>query len=57
MTHLYRWRKYRPDLYGRRCRVIAWGDRNSVLVEFESGERHVVSRNAIRRAEVMPGSA
>lgn len=51
MTHdrVYRWRKYRPDLFGRRCRVIARGRMNSALVEFEDGTQHVVSRNAIRK--------
>lgn len=48
-THVYRWRKYRPDLFGQRCRVLARGRMNSALVEFASGERHVVSRYAIRR--------
>lgn len=50
MTHVYRWKKYRPDLYGRRCRVVAAGAMNSVLVEFAGGVRHVVSRYAIRLA-------
>jgi hypothetical protein len=46
---VYRWRKFRPDLFGRRCRVVAHGSMNSALVEFETGERHVVSRNALRK--------
>jgi hypothetical protein len=50
MTHVYRWRKYRPDLYGKRCRVLARGTMNSCLVEFEDGKRHVVSRYAVRKA-------
>lgn len=47
--HIYRWRKYRPDLYGKRCRVVARGAMNSCLVEFEDGTRHVVSRYAVRK--------
>ncbi len=39
----------RQTLKGRRCRVLARGVLNSALVEFEGGERHVVSRNALRR--------
>lgn len=49
MTHFYRWRKYLPALYGRRCRVLARGSLNSCLVEFECGLRHVVSRYAVRK--------
>ena len=46
---VYRWRKYRPDLFGQRCRIIARGRRNSCLIEFENGVKHVVSRFAIRK--------
>lgn len=46
---VYRWRKYRPDLFGRRCRLISRGRTNSALVEFECGTKHVVSRHAIRK--------
>lgn len=49
LTHVYRWRKWRPDLFGRACRVLARGRLNSVLVEFGDGTRHVVSRYAVRR--------
>lgn len=37
------------DRKGQRCRVLARGAMNSAMVEFEDGERHVVSRNALRR--------
>lgn len=49
MTHWFRWRKFRPDWYGRRCRIIARGTMNSALIEFDDGERAVVSRWAIRK--------
>ena len=39
------------DRKGQRCRVIARGRMNSVLVEFEDGFRVVTSRYAIRRAK------
>ncbi len=39
----------RARLYGQRCRVITRGKRNSALVEFEDGERVVISRNALRK--------
>jgi hypothetical protein len=35
---------------GERCRVIAMGQMNSALVEFEDGYRAVTSRNGLRRA-------
>lgn len=38
-------------LHGRRCRVLARGTMNSALVEFEDGQREVISRNALRRAD------
>jgi hypothetical protein len=39
------------DRKGQQCRVLARGRLNSALVEFEDGEQHVVSRNALRRIE------
>ena len=38
------------DRKGALCRVIVRGARNSALIEFEDGERAVVSRNALRLA-------
>lgn len=49
MTHYYRIRRYRPELHNQPCRIITRGKRNSILIEFESGERHVVSRWAVRK--------
>jgi hypothetical protein len=48
---VYRWKKFRPDLCGRRCRLVALGTMNSRLVEFEDGTRHVVSAFAIRKVK------
>ena len=39
----------RAQLFGLRCRVIARGTMGSVLVEWESGARDIVSRRALRR--------
>ncbi len=50
--YLYAWRNNnrRRLLYGRTCQVICRGTMNSALVEFvDTGEREVVSRNALRR--------
>jgi hypothetical protein len=38
----------RATLKGRRCRVIARGRMRSCLVEFENGQREVVSMRALR---------
>lgn len=50
--YIYCWRNNakRATLYGRRCRVLARGAMNSRLVEFEDGQREIVSGNALRRA-------
>jgi hypothetical protein len=35
---------------GDRCRVLARGRLNSILVEFQDGQRVITSRYAVRRA-------
>jgi len=42
------WRSRLPERKGQRCRVLARGNMNSVLVEFEDGQRVVTSRHAVR---------
>ena len=51
MTHYYAWRNNakRATLYKRQCRILARGKMNSILVEFENGQREIVSGNSIRR--------
>jgi hypothetical protein len=39
----------RRSLYGRQCSIVIRGRANSALVEFENGQREVVSRNALRK--------
>ena len=39
----------RVTLRGRICTVVARARMNSALVEFENGQREVISRNALRR--------
>ena len=41
----------RAELYGKRLRVLARGAMNSALVEFENGQREIISRNAIRKVQ------
>lgn len=43
------WGPSGSPLYGKRCRIVARGALNARLVEFEDGELHVVSGNALRR--------
>ena len=42
--HEWWWRKWLPERKGQRCRVLARGRMNAVLVEFEDGERVISSR-------------
>lgn len=50
--YIYKWanNEKRETLYGRKFRVLARMKMNSALVEFEDGQREVISRNAIRKA-------
>jgi hypothetical protein len=41
----------RAELYLRKCRVLARGAMNSALVEFENGQREIISRNALRKVK------
>ena len=34
---------------GRKCRILAAAKMNSILIEFEDGQRECVSRRAVRR--------
>ena len=57
MIYDYRWywRARLPGRNGQRCRIVARGSMNSVLVEFEQdGYRVVTSRYAVRRVQKAP---
>jgi len=44
-TRYWRIRKYLPERFGQRCRVVVYGRRlNSCLVEFEDGSRYITIR-------------
>lgn len=45
------WGPAGSPLYRKRCRIVARGALNSRLVEFEGGERHIVSGNALRKVK------
>ena len=53
MDYIVFWKKYRPDLKGKRCKVLARGRGNgprNVLLEIEeTGERVVMPRYAERK--------
>ena len=50
--YTYSWRNNskRLTLLNRECRVIVRGSMNSALIEFEDGQREVISRNALRKS-------
>jgi len=50
-TYIYGWKNNpkRRGLHGRTCRALKWGKMNSVLVEFDDGQKEVISRNALRK--------
>ena len=53
-THRFAWgnNPKRATLKGRLCRILATGKKNSVMVEFEGGQREIVSRRALRKRKV-----
>ena len=52
MDHIWFWKSKLPLRKGARCKILARGRMNSVLVEFEDGYRVITSRYAVRK---MPG--
>lgn len=50
-THIYVWgnNEKRATLKGRKCRILHTMRANSMLVEFENGQREIVSRRSLRK--------
>ncbi|MDQ3605305.1 MAG: hypothetical protein M3418_03840 [Gemmatimonadota bacterium] len=48
--HVWYWRSRLPERKGERCRVLARGRMNTILVEFPDGYRVTTSRHAVRKA-------
>lgn len=49
-THFWRIRKWLPERYGQKCRLIVkWSKNGNIMIEFEDGTRHVTSRWNVRR--------
>lgn len=54
LPYVFHWKNTveRAALYGKRCRILAKGSKmRSVLVEFEDGQKHVVSARSLRRVD------
>ena len=52
MIYFYAWgnNEKRVTMKGRRCRIIAYGSKGSVLVEFiDNKQREIISRHALRK--------
>ena len=58
ILYIYRWgnNPKRATLKGRCCRLLVRGRANSALVEFDDGQREIISRNALRRKKSAPAS-
>jgi hypothetical protein len=56
MKYQYAWKNNdkRESLYGKECKIIYRMRMNSALVEFEDGEKVVISRNALRKVNATP---
>jgi hypothetical protein len=52
--HMWFWRARLGERKGHRCRVVARGRMNSVLVEFVDGYKVITSRYAVRRRKEAP---
>lgn len=52
-THIYAWgnNPKRATLKGRKCCIVASGKMNSIMIEFENGQREIVSRRSVRKNE------
>lgn len=52
---IYTWgnNEKRITLKGRSCRILAEGKKNSIMIEFEDGQREIVSKFSIKEKEHM----
>lgn len=53
--YYYAWgnNEKRATLKGRACRILVHSKMNSRLIEFEDGQKEVVSGNALRKRECL----
>ena len=52
MTYIWYWRCRLPERKGQRCKILARGSMNSILVEFEDGYRVITSFHAVRKEHI-----
>jgi len=53
MQYIYIWgnNPKRQTLKGRKCHILQRFTMNSALIEFENGQKEVISRNALRKVK------
>jgi hypothetical protein len=49
MTHRWIGRRYLPERWGERCRIVIKGRGRAALVEFEDGSRYRTEVSLLRR--------
>lgn len=51
--YVYNWsnNEKRKTMKGRKCKIVSFGKMNSIEIEFENGQREIVSRMSIRRGK------
>lgn len=49
-TYIYGWKNNpkRQALFGLKCKILAHGKKNSVLIRLSNGNKEIVSRRALR---------
>jgi len=54
MKYRYIWgnNEKRKTMKNRPCKIIARGKMNSICIEFENGQREIVSGNSIRKIKL-----
>jgi len=50
--YIWFWKSRLSERKGQSCRVLARGNMNSILVEFEDGYKVITSRFAVRKKKV-----
>lgn len=49
MTHYWRVKKFLPERFGEQCRVVKYGKKRAVLIEFADGMKYRTVLTFIRR--------
>ena len=53
MKYIYLWgnNPKRKTMKGRECIILTRGRMNSIMIQFDNGQREIVSRRSIRRVK------